>query len=399
MAEGDVAEVTEKGGAMGFVHGGAGWDAGLGDGIEEAMDMGDGGDIAGGLVDDSAFGIEDAIALGAEDEGGVAALEGDAGGFAFEAEGQATAVFPEDDGAGEFVGDDLGIGGFLVVVEPVATAGGEDAGGVGELEGGLDEVEEVDAVVAEFAGAPVPEPMPIVMDDIGLEGAFGGGTLPEGVVEPVGDGGGLAAADGTAAVGVPGAGEADGAEFAGAYFEEGLLDPGDGATLEADLDHLTGLLGGGDQPFAFLRVMADGFFEVHMFAGLEGEDGGGGVPMDGGGDDQGIQLGVLEGATEIVGDLERLGLSGVDAFSGGLEGAAVHIGEPADLGALGGEEGVDEGLAAAVEAHESYVDGWGVGGGGGGLAERTRHGEGGGGGGGVLEKLASGGHGHRELVA
>ena len=53
----------------------------------------------------------------------------------------------------------------------------------------------MDAVVAEFAGAPVPEPVPVVMDDIVMECLFWRGSLPQGIIEPLWDWGRLAAAD------------------------------------------------------------------------------------------------------------------------------------------------------------------------------------------------------------
>src|SRR6185503_3519856 len=56
-------------------------------------------------------------------------------------------------------------------------------------------VDHVHAVIAEFAGAPVPEPMPMVMNEVIAVRAFGCGALPERPVEPRGRGSFLAVPD------------------------------------------------------------------------------------------------------------------------------------------------------------------------------------------------------------
>src|SRR5437763_476982 len=61
----------------------------------------------------------------------------------------------------------------------------------------------MDAVVAELAVAPVPKPVPVVMEIVGAEGAARRGALPEIVIEPLGSGDCLAATDGAAPTAVP----------------------------------------------------------------------------------------------------------------------------------------------------------------------------------------------------
>src|SRR5881409_2415384 len=67
------------------------------------------------------------------------------------------------------------------------------------------EVDRVRAVVARLARAPVPEPMPVVVDDIVAVGASGRRALPEVVVEPARDRRFLAAAYRAAVTRIPGA--------------------------------------------------------------------------------------------------------------------------------------------------------------------------------------------------
>ena len=71
------------------------------------------------------------------------------------------------------------------------------------------DVDAVDAVVAELAGPPVPEPVPVVVEPVRDEGPVGGGALPHRVIDARRDRAGLAVADRLALLVDPGAGHAD----------------------------------------------------------------------------------------------------------------------------------------------------------------------------------------------
>src|SRR5262245_14126525 len=82
------------------------------------------------------------------------------------------AVLPQNRAVGEVEGGQVSVGSFLVVVvEELAAAGANADRGV-EIEHPTSQIESMNAVVAQFAGAVVPVPMPLVMEAIGVEGAL-----------------------------------------------------------------------------------------------------------------------------------------------------------------------------------------------------------------------------------
>src|SRR5207247_10796364 len=93
----------------------------------------------------------------------------------------------------------------------------------------------MNAVVPKFAGAPIPEPVPIIMYDIVLERPFGSRPLPQRIIEPVGNRRRLAAANGRALIGVPGTSKKQFAEFPSIQRSDGLNDPRPTAALVAHL--------------------------------------------------------------------------------------------------------------------------------------------------------------------
>src|SRR5687768_1589897 len=100
----------------------------------------------------------------------------------------ATAAIPTDADFAEVEAGDAGVWSFLVVVEMVAAAFVGDAARMGYAEAPTGDVEGVDAVVAEFAVAPVPMPVPVVMNEVVLIRTLGSGTLPERIIERGGNG-------------------------------------------------------------------------------------------------------------------------------------------------------------------------------------------------------------------
>ena len=82
------------------------------------------------------------------------------------------------------VADVLGVGKLLVVVEEELAAAGGDRVRMGlDAEAEAGEVDVVDAVVPDIAGAEIVEPAPASVQQVGLIGAVGGRSEPEVVVE------------------------------------------------------------------------------------------------------------------------------------------------------------------------------------------------------------------------
>ena len=107
-----------------------------------------------------------------------------------------------------------------------------------------------------------------------------------------------------------GAGPADRAELAAAEILEGLVTGRAGAALRAHLDHAAVLAGRGDHLPAFPDVVGQRLLDVDVLARLAGPDGGQGVPMVGRGDDDGVDVLVVEQLADVAvdGDVDADGL-------------------------------------------------------------------------------------------
>ena len=79
--------------------------------------------------------------------------------------------------------DRLRIGRLLLIVEAIAAATGRDADRIVRTKAPPAQVECMDAIVAQFAVPPVPEPMPVVGDAAGHIRPSRGRALPQIVVE------------------------------------------------------------------------------------------------------------------------------------------------------------------------------------------------------------------------
>ena len=67
----------------------------------------------------------------------------------------------------EIEGNDMGIGGLLVVLKTITAPGRSNVNGEIDAQSPAAQVEHVDTVVAQFAVAPVPEPVPVVVKVVG----------------------------------------------------------------------------------------------------------------------------------------------------------------------------------------------------------------------------------------
>src|SRR2546423_173623 len=136
----------------------------------------------------------------------------------------------------------------------------------------------MDAVVAELAVAKVPEPVPIVVDQILMIGLHGGGAHPQIPVEPGRGFHWLLEPDRIAIAGKEKVGLVHVADLAIVDKLDGLAEAAPPAALRAagrDPFILTGRL---DQLRTFPYVVADRLFDVGVFTGLHGPDGGQSMP-------------------------------------------------------------------------------------------------------------------------
>src|SRR5262249_49417263 len=92
----------------------------------------------------------------------------------------------------------------------------------------------------------------------------------------------------------------DFAELAGQDELDGLPHAGVAAALGAGLANAVEFAGELDDAPALADVVADGFFDVHVLAGLEGPDGGEGVPVVGRGDADDVDGLVVHDPAEVL---------------------------------------------------------------------------------------------------
>ncbi len=137
------------------------------DAVDEVPQMGDrllagvGGDRLGQVVDLPAPAIDD--------ERSRFAVKGGRRAAAFHAVRAPKPVLPNDRGAGIGILHDQRVGRLLVVVEMETSAGGRDPCRQADAQAPAGDVEHVSAPVPQFARSVIPEPVPVVMEPIGVE--------------------------------------------------------------------------------------------------------------------------------------------------------------------------------------------------------------------------------------
>src|SRR5438876_5536637 len=139
------------------------------------------------------------------------------------------------------------------------------------------------AVVAQLAGAPMPEPVPVIVKDVVAEGSLRRRALPQGIVEPIRDRDCFAMPDRTAMVRVPGPREKYFPDLPAVYRANRLDHPRPTPPLVAHLNDAFVFARCCNQQFAFMQIMTARLFHIDMLARRASQDGGGRVPMIGGG--------------------------------------------------------------------------------------------------------------------
>src|SRR3954471_6281470 len=95
----------------------------------------------------------------------------------------ATAAVPHRSAIAEMESRDARIWCFLVVFEMIAAAAKGHASGIINPKPPARQIERVDPIVAKFAVAPMPAPMPIVMNEVVDVRTFRGRSLPERIIQ------------------------------------------------------------------------------------------------------------------------------------------------------------------------------------------------------------------------
>ncbi len=328
--------------------------------------VGGGGKVAVGH-DAAAFAIDDV----ADVDAAVVVHAGSFGGAGFGAcargcacagfRGEA-ADFEDERGGGVVVDDDLGVGrvAVIAVAEPAADAEGV-ARQAGFAEEPAGDVHLVDALVADVAVAVEINPVPVVVNGTVFRGVAvgrdeGRWAGPEIVIDRGGNGRGRAGeADAVAAFIAEATGGGDFAEVAGLCPGDGFTEAFARANLGAGLGDAAGFLSGGDELAAFPDVVGNGFFDVDIFAGLQGPDAHERVPVVGGGDGDRVEVGRGEELANVGKFFYRDAFFG-ESGGGAVEDGGVGVADSDDADAFDFAEAAEVVFTATVEADNGDAD-------------------------------------------
>ena len=248
----------------------------------------------------------------------------------------------------------LRVGELLVVIEEILSTQRRDAVRVTEsdVQPPQADVEVVDAVIAHVAAAEGELPAPDAVQQRGLVGHHGRGADPTVEVELRWWRGGLRLADVAAELAVPDPAGQHVADRATAHLLRCGRHVGRAAGLRADLHHAFGAPGRLNHQPAFADVVRAGLLNIDMLAGVAGEDGGGGMPVVGRGDDHGVHGLVLENAPQVADGFGSLAPAGLDVLHGRREPVLIHIANVSDVHLIILHEGLEMIGAHAARADE-----------------------------------------------
>ena len=255
------------------------------------------------------------------------------------------------------VADQHGVGPFLVIFEEELPPRARDVGGEGVEPHQVPAiVDAMDAIVPQVACAVIEQPPPVPPHHARAEGTFGGGALPEVIVETGGGVAGPGELHLAIAVGLPRLAEDDPPQRPAADVFRRLAENGGRPHLRPHLDHAVGLAGGGDRPLPLDQVVAGGLFDVDILVGQAAVNGEQGMPVIGRGDHQHVDGGVVEECAIVVDQL-RL----VPGFLGQLRPPLladwlIDVADVGDLDIGFGGEGLHDRIAPPADANAGDAD-------------------------------------------
>ena len=202
---------------------------------------------------------------------------------------------------------------------------------------------------------------PGAVEAVGIVGQVGGGAEPHGIVKVSG---GLAVGDArvTHAVGEisPHHHPANGAEAAGLDIGHDLLPHLAAALLLAHLHNALVAAGGRDHGFGFADGVSHRLFDIHSFSRFAGQDSCQAMPVVGGADHNGVEIGVFEHFAKIA--IEPGFCAKIPLYVGGafVQYFFIHIAKPAADNAFLFEtidEVAETHVPAADEPHTNLIGG------------------------------------------
>ena len=194
----------------------------------------------------------------------------------------------------------LGIGSLGLVCGSEATTDGVDSRrNLLLIQAPAGDVHQVNPVGRKFPVAKVPEPLPVVVDQVGMVRPLARRSQPQIPVKPGGNRFDLLEADGLARAGKHPVSPVDVSDDALlnqlGCFAEGAV----GTSLSTGLDDTVILARRLQHLLSFEEVVADRLLHVDMLARLAGPDRGEGVPVVTAGDSNHIDLGIVQDPPEV----------------------------------------------------------------------------------------------------
>ena len=297
------------------------------------------------LSDDAGFEVEFVV----HDAGKVAHFADEAAGFKDEL---GLAVVKD----GQLHVGGLALVGVVGAVDVASAEGNDGLGEGGVFDGPAGDVHLMDALVADVAVAEVPEPVPVVVDEVAVEGLFGGGSEPEVEVHVAGDFFVGFVADAPAGFAAVAFGDEEFAVLAAVDGGDLLGPAAAGAALGAVLDDAVVFAGGLDALAAFEDVVAAGFLDVDVFAGLASPDGDEGVPVVGRGDGDSVDVFVFQELADVGVGRDFVGIVFFQLGDSAADDVVVNVAESGDADAGNAAEAADVGASASVDADDGDSD-------------------------------------------
>ncbi len=297
------------------------------------------------LADDAGFEVEFVV----HDAREVAHFTNEAAGF----EDELSLAVVKD---GELHVGGLALVGVVGAVD-VASADGDDGFGEGGVfDGPAGDVHLMDALIADVTVAEVPEPVPVVVDEVAVEGLFGSGAEPEIEIHVAGDFFVGFVADAPAGFAAVAFGDEEFAVFAAVDGGDLLGPAAAGAALRAVLDDAVVFAGGFNALTAFEDVVAAGFLDVDVFAGLASPDGDEGVPVVGRGNGDGVDAFVFQELADVGVGGDFGGVVFFQLVDSAADDVVVNVAESGDADAGNAAEAFDVGASASVDADNGDSD-------------------------------------------
>ncbi len=219
------------------------------------------------------------------------------------------------------------------------------------------DIDEVDAPIGHQAAGVIPEPAEVEMETVLIERMFGRGAEPEIIIHRRRRRGVGRVPHPAKPIQVnPTAHQTDFAELARLDKFDRFFKMLATAPLGAHLDNALMAERGFEHGAAFVNGFGQRFFDVNILAGLTGENGRQGMPMIGGGDENGVYVFSVKYFTEVAAGIRALAPGFFNDLGGFGAHGIVHIADDGAIHFFITEENAEDIAAPTAGADEAKAD-------------------------------------------